>query len=111
MRNSARRERSREFVVRVEQLTPEKRGELVLFLFGHALMMCALQSWWLALLFRTALAVRRQGDYRPGPALRTAWSPGLGVATALVVARQLSNPLSARRLDRWVSEKSADRGD
>lgn len=38
-----------------------------------------------------------------GPALRTAWSPSLGVVTALMVARYLSAPLLRRTLERWVA--------
>lgn len=105
MKRSARREGSRLLAARMVELPAEKRGALILFLFGNALATLALQCGWLVFLFRAGRTVVRQGDYRPGPMLRTAWSPALGIITGLLIIRRLSGPTLLREMDRWTSKE------
>lgn len=100
-----RRERSQLLATRMQQLPAEPRGELILLLFGNAVLTVALQASWLALMIRAGRAVTRQGDYRSSPTLRSAWSPALGVVTGALIVQHLSKPLLLRGLDRWTSRR------
>lgn len=105
MRGSKRRERANRLVARWERLPAERRGQVLLLMWGNSVFTVALQASWLVLLVRATRRAMQQRDRRPASVLRAARSPALAATTVTVIVHHVAGYIVIRAWDRRATAR------